>query len=93
MQSGMAEVVACSVLTEEEIVRIRTITTDLKDLNQVEELAMNVANHSNGSLDVYHIALLHKKLLRLGAYCFDDRVCEELLFVQAADALVQIDAG
>lgn len=40
---------------------------------------------------MHDIALLHKKLFRLGAYCFDDRLGEQFFLIEAADALVEVD--
>lgn len=42
---------------------------------------------------MHDIALLHQQLFRFGAYCFNDRVGEEFLAVEAGDALVEVDAG
>ena len=54
---------------------------------------MNVSDHRDRRLYVYDIALFHQQLFRLGAYCFDYGVSEELLPVQASDAFVEIYAG
>ena len=54
---------------------------------------MDVTDYCHRRLDVDNIALLHQQLLRLGAYCFDHGVGEELLSIQACDALIEVDAG
>ena len=54
---------------------------------------MYVADHSHRRLDVHDIALFHQQLLRLGAYCLDDRVCEQLFPIQAGYAFVEVYAG
>lgn len=54
---------------------------------------MYISHYSHRCLYVYNIALFHEKLFRLGAYCFDDRVCEEFFLVKARDAFVQVNAG
>lgn len=54
---------------------------------------MDVADDRDGRLHLHDIALLHQQLLRLGAYCLDDRVGEELLVVQPFDAFVEVDTG
>jgi hypothetical protein len=54
---------------------------------------VDVADDSYRSLDVHNIALLHKHLFRLCAYCFYDRLGEQFLVVESLDALVEIDAG
>ena len=87
-------VVACSKSrTEEEVVRIRTWSADVEDLEKVEELAVNITNDSYGSLDVHNVALLHEHLFCLCAYCLYDGLGEQLLIVEPLDAFVEIDAG
>lgn len=86
--------VACLIThTEEKVVGVWTRAADFEDLKQVEELAVDVANNGYGSLDVDDIALLHEHLLGLCAYGLDDRLGEQLLLVEALNALVKIDAG
>lgn len=68
-------------LTKEQVIRIWRITTDSKYFNQIEELPMDVPNYCDGGEDVHDIALLHQKFLRLGAYCFNDRVGEQFFLV------------
>lgn len=79
--------------TEEEVVRVWTIASDSENLNHVEKLPMDVADDCDRRLDVHHVALLHQQLLRLGAYCFDHRLSEQLLSIQAGDAFVEVNAG
>ncbi len=80
-------------LTKEEVIRVWTPTPNFEDLNQVEELAMYIPNHCYRGLHMYHVALLHQQLFCLGTYCFDDRLGEEVLFVQAFYAFIEIDRG
>ena len=54
---------------------------------------MYVTDHRDRRLDVHNIALLHQQLFRLGAYCFDYRVREELFPVKAGDTFVKVYAG
>jgi hypothetical protein len=68
-------------LTQEQIVCVWTVPSNLEDLDHVKELPMNVTNHCHRSLDVYDIALLHEQLFRLGAYRLNDRVREQLFLV------------
>ena len=63
--------VAC---TKKEVVRVRTEAANLEYLNQVEKLPVYVADDSDGRVDMHHVALLHQKLLGLGAYCLDHRI-------------------
>jgi len=42
---------------------------------------------------MHNIALLHKQLLRFGAYCFNNRLCKQFLFVQSSNTFVEIDTG
>lgn len=79
--------------TEEQVVGVWTRAADFEDLEQVEELAVDVANDGYGSLDVDDIALLHEHLLGLCAYGLDDRLGKQLLLVEPLNALVKIDAG
>ena len=79
--------------TEEEVIGIRAEAPDLKDLYHVEELTVNIADNGDGRRDVYDIGLFHKKLFRLGAYCFDYRFGKQFLLVKPLDAFVQINAS
>jgi len=79
--------------TEEQVIRIGTITPNLEDLNHIEELPVDVSHHRDWGLDVDDIALFHEQLLGLGAYCFDDRVGEEFFLVEPGDAFVEVDTG
>lgn len=76
--------------TQKEIVCVRTRSSDLEDLHHVEELAMDVADDRHGRSNMHDIALLHKQLLRLGAYCLDDRLSQELFLRQPRYALVEV---
>lgn len=84
---------AINVVAEEQVVGVWTRAADFEDLEQVEELAVDVANDGYGSLDVDDIALLHEHLLGLCAYGLDDRLGKQLLLVEPLNALVKIDAG
>ncbi len=77
--------------TKEKIVGIWTESSNLKDLDQVEELAVNIPHNGNGCLNMYNVALLHQELLGFGTYCFDDGFCKEILLVQAFYTFVKID--
>lgn len=77
--------------TQEEIVCIGTVTSDSEDLDEVEELPMDVSDNGYGGADMDDVALTHEQLLRLCAYCFDDRLGEKFFLVEARDTLVQID--
>ena len=79
--------------TEKQVIRIRTVTTDLKYFYHVKELSMNIADHSDGRLYMHNIALFHQQLFRFGAYCFDHGVRKELFLVQARYTFVQINTG
>jgi len=79
--------------TEKEVVRIRAEATDLEDLDQVEELAVNVSDDRDRGGDVYHIALLHEKLFCLCAYCLYYRVCQQLLLIESLDAFIEVYTG
>lgn len=79
--------------TEKEVVCVGTVSANFEDLNHVKELPVDVAHNRNWRLHVDDIAFLHQKLLGFGAYRFNDRVGEQLLLVQAADAFVEINAG
>lgn len=82
-----------TLLTKKQITRVRTPSTNLEDLNHVKELAVDVADDGDGCLHLHDIALFHQQLFRLGAYCLDDRVGEQLLVVQSFYAFVEIDTG
>jgi len=74
--------------TKEEIIGVRTQSADLKNLNQVVELAVYVTDHRDGRAHVNHIALAHQLLLFLATYCLDYRLCQKLLLVKSRDALI-----
>jgi hypothetical protein len=52
---------------------------------------VDVADDCDGGADVDDVALAHEELLGLCADGLDDGLGEELLLVQARDALVQVD--
>ena len=52
---------------------------------------MNIPHYRDWRLHMHHITLLHQKLLRLRAYCFDDGLGEEVLLVEALYTLVEVD--
>jgi hypothetical protein len=79
--------------TQEQIIGVWTRPADLEYLHHVEELAVNVAHNGHGRSDVHHIALFHKKLFRLCAYCLNDRLCQQLLLGEARYALVEVYGG
>jgi hypothetical protein len=81
------------ILTQEEVVRIRTWSTNLKDLHHIEELAMDITDNGDGCSDVNHIALLHEQLLSLCAYCLYDRLRKQLLLGQPGYTFIQVYAG
>lgn len=58
--------------TEKEVVCVWTIASDTKDLDQIIELSMNVADYCDWRLYVDDVAFLHKQLLGFGAYRLDD---------------------
>jgi hypothetical protein len=60
-------------LTKEEVVCIRTESSNLENLDHVEELAMDITDHGDWSSDVDHIAFLHQQFLGFEAYSFDYR--------------------
>jgi len=64
------------VRTQKEIICVGTWPGNLEYLHHVEELAVDVANNSDGCSYVYHITLLHEQLLCLCAYRLDHRLGE-----------------
>lgn len=77
--------------TKEEIVCVRAEASNSEDFYHVKELAVDVSNDGDGRVNVHNVTLLHQELLRLGAYCLDDGVGEELLLVEASYALIEVD--
>lgn len=55
-----AEHAAVDVVTQEEVVGVGAPAADLEDFDQVVELAVDVAHHRHGRLDVHHVALAHQ---------------------------------
>lgn len=68
-------------LTEEEVICIGTPAPNLENLDQVIELAVYVADDGYRGAHVHDVALAHKQLFGLCAYCLDHRLGEELLFI------------
>ena len=54
---------------------------------------MYVAHDSDGRANVHHIALLHKQLFGLGAYCLDHRLGQQLLLGEARYTLIEVYGG
>lgn len=54
---------------------------------------MDIAYNRDWCLDMNHIALLHKQLLRLSTHSLDDRLGKQLLSVEPFNALIQIDTS
>lgn len=54
---------------------------------------MNISHNGNRGSDVNHIALLHQKLFRLGAYRLNDQICQQFFPIESLNALVQIDTS
>jgi hypothetical protein len=59
-------------LTEEQVVGVRYVASNLKYFHHVKELPVYVSNDGDRSFDVDDIALFHEQLLGFGAYCLDD---------------------
>jgi hypothetical protein len=79
--------------TQEQIVRVRAGPADLEYLHHVEELAMDITNHSDGRANVHHIALLHKELFRLCTYCFYYGLGQQLLLRKPRYTFVEVDGS
>ena len=78
---ALLAVACCTSHTEKEVVRVWTWSTDVEDLEEVEELTVYITDDSYGSLDVDDIALFHEHLFCLCAYGLYDRLGEQLLVV------------
>lgn len=72
---------AIDVVAQEEIVCVGAGAANLEYLEHVEELAVDVANHSDGRQDMHHVGLVHELFLELVAHRLDDRFGEEFLLV------------
>lgn len=79
--------------TEKEVVGVGTWSADLEDLEQVEELAVDVADDSHGRLDMDNIALFHEQLFCLCANRLNHRLCKQLLLIESGNTFVEVDAG
>ena len=79
-----------SPFTKEQVVCIWTRPSDLEDLHHVKELAVDIAHDSHRRSYVHNITLLHKEFFGFGAYCFDDRLGQQLLFRQPRYALIKV---
>jgi len=64
------------VVTQEEVIRVRTEPSNLEDLEHVEELAVDVADNGDGREDVHHVRLVHELFLQLVAYRLNHRFRE-----------------
>lgn len=54
--------------TQEQIVCVGAGSANLENFNQIVELAVDIAHHSDGSSNVDDIAFAHQKLFGFGAY-------------------------
>lgn len=54
---------------------------------------MDITHDRDWRSDMHHIALLHKQLFRLGAYCLDDRFGQQLLLGEARYTLIEVYGG
>lgn len=90
LNTGM---ISCGILTKKQVIRVGTESSDLEYLNHVEELPVDISDHRDRSRNVDHIALFHQQFLRLGAYRFDHRVCQQLFPVESLNALVEVDTS
>lgn len=65
-RDGLDRVVtAVHVVAHEEVVCVRALAADTKQLHQVVELAVDVAAHCHRALDDLHVRLLFQNLSRL----------------------------
>lgn len=87
-----AEETPVDIVAEKQVVRIRTVSSNLEDFQHVKELSMYVTDDGNGRRYVDDIALFHEQFLCFGAYCFDQRLGQELFAVQLFNALVEVNA-
>lgn len=79
--------------TQEQVIGIWTETANFEDFEHIKELAVDVADDSDGGGDVYNIALLHQHFFRFCTYCFNQGFGKELLFVELRDAFIEVNAG
>lgn len=86
-------IISRGILTKKQVVCIGTESSDLEYLNHVEELSVDISDHRDRSRNVDDIALFHQQFLRLGAYRFDHRVCQQLFPVESLNALVEVDTS
>ena len=63
-------IAAVDVITHEQIVRCRRLTTDLEEFKQIVELAVDVAADSHRHAHLLHVRLVDQDLLRLVAEGF-----------------------
>lgn len=90
--------------THEDVICFRAVTANLKELHEVEELAVDVAAdlmsapaesvaHSDGAVDVLDVALIHEDLLCLEAEFLDACLRDDLASLQLLDlsALRQLE--
>ena len=81
------------ILTKKQVIGIWTEATYLENLNHIEELTVDIPNHSDGSSDMDDIALLHQQLLRFCTYRLDNRFRKQFLPIEPLYALIEIDGS
>jgi hypothetical protein len=67
--------------TQKEIICIRAKATYSENLYEIEKLTVDIPNDCDGCCNMDDVALFHKQLFGLCAYCFNHRVGEQLLLV------------
>lgn len=80
-----------TALTKEEVICTRRRATDSKDLYQVVELSVNVADDSHWRRDVDDVGFAHEHFLRLFADFSQQRLSKQLLVLEAFDASIEIE--
>ncbi len=64
----------------------------MRKIYQVVELAMDIADDSDGCRDVNDVGLAHQDLLRLFADLFEKRFAEQLLLEKRGDTRIEIES-
>jgi len=78
------------VISHEEIIGIRCIPSYPKELDEIVELAVNIATNGDRTFDRLHVPLLHQNRPRLIAQRLHLRLSQRLALHQLLDLTVQI---
>ena len=83
-------IAAVDIITHEQVVRVRRLTTDLEEFKEIVELAVDVAADSHRHAHLLHVRLVDQDLLRLVAEGYNLGLGERLASEKNFNLLVKV---